>query len=53
MTYSQLHISSPIGLHSVTCADSVLATDHFDKSVTLINVDNASLNDAKSVKERT
>jgi len=53
MTYSKLHVSRFVRFHSFTSIDSVIAADHFDKSVALVDIDNASLNDTKLAEQRT
>lgn len=53
MTYSKLHVSRFVRLHSFTSVDSVIAGNHFDESMALVNVDNTSLNNTKLVKQRT
>lgn len=53
MTYSKLHVSRFVRFHSFTSIDSVVAADHLDKSVALVNVNNAGLNDTKLAEQRT
>lgn len=53
MTYSKLHVSRFVRFHSFTSIDSVIAADHFDKSVALVDIDNASLNDTKLAEQQT
>ena len=53
MTYSKLHVSRFVRFHSFTSMDSIIAANHFDKSMAFVDVDNASLNDTKFAKQRT
>lgn len=50
MTYSKLHVSGFVRFHSFTSMDSIIAANHFDKSMAFVDVDNASLNDTKFAK---
>ena len=51
MTYSKLHISSSVGLHSLTSIDCIGPADHFDERMALVGVDDARLNDAKFAEQ--
>lgn len=53
MTYPELHIARFVRFHPFTSMDSVIAANHFDKSMALVDVDNASLNNTKFAKKRT
>lgn len=49
-TYPELHFSRSIGLHSITSIDRIIAIDHLDKSMALVDVDNARLNQPKPIE---
>jgi hypothetical protein len=48
---AQLHLSLAVGLHAIAGSNGIGPADHFDKGVSLIDVDNAGLDHAESAKE--
>lgn len=50
--YPELHVTGLVGFHAIPCHDGILTADHLDESMTLVNVDDARLDDAKLAKER-
>jgi hypothetical protein len=50
-TYPELHISSTVRFHSIASTHRITTTNHLDKSVALVHVDNASLNDSELAKQ--
>lgn len=50
--YPELHVTGLVRLHAIACHDGILTADHLDEGMTLVNVDDARLDDAKFAKER-
>jgi hypothetical protein len=51
MTYSELHIARLVGFHPFSRQNGILTTDHLDKSMAFLIVDNARLDHSILAKE--
>ena len=47
MTYSKLHVSRLVTLHSIFGAHGIVSREHLDEGVALINIDDAGLDQAE------
>ena len=52
-TYSKLGVLNLIFLHTISGAFCILAVDHLDESMALVDVDNTGLNGTKLAEERS